>query len=298
MSGLVNKKLLNKIHLGDFLEAVKGLPDESVDIVIADPPYNIGKDFGNNFDTWSMPEYEKWCDEWMSECVRVLKPTGSFFIYGFREILAHLSVRLPLQKRWLICHYTNKNVPSMNSWQRSHESIIYAWKDNPIFHRDDVREPYTEGFLAGAAGKSRKGTIGRFSKSGKETIYQAHSGGALPRDVIKVPALAGGAGKSERWFICETCDKVLEPSKLKEHLEHETVKHPTQKPIELGRKLIVSCAPKDQRGLVLVPFAGSGSECAAAKIEGHDFIAFELNAQYIKLANGYIKSVEFTPKLI
>ena len=61
----------------------------------------------------------------------------------------------------------------MNSWQRSHESIIYAWKDNPIFHRDDVREPYTEGFLAGAAGKSRKGTIGRFSKSGKETIYQA-----------------------------------------------------------------------------------------------------------------------------
>ena len=52
MSELVNKKLLNKIHLGDFIEAVKGLPDESVDIVIADPPYNIGKDFGNNFDTW------------------------------------------------------------------------------------------------------------------------------------------------------------------------------------------------------------------------------------------------------
>jgi site-specific DNA-methyltransferase (adenine-specific) len=90
----------------------------------------------------------------------------------------------------------------------------------------------------------------------------------------------------------------LEPAKLKDHLEHETVKHPTQKPIELGRKLIRSCAPKDERGIVLVPFAGSGSECAAAKLEGHDFIAFELNDQYIKLANGYIKSVDFTPKLI
>ena len=115
MSELVNKKLLNKIHLGDFLEAVKGLPDESVDIVIADPPYNIGKDFGNNFDTWSMPEYEKWCDEWMSECVRVLKPTGSFFIYGFSEILAHLSVRLPLQKRWLISLRLNSISTPLNT---------------------------------------------------------------------------------------------------------------------------------------------------------------------------------------
>jgi len=297
MDGKINIKLLNKVHLKDVLKGIKSIPDESIDVIIADPPYNIGKDFGNNFDTWTMPEYELWCDEWMNECIRVLKPTGSFYIYGFSEILAHLSVRLKLQKRWLIWHYTNKNVPTLNSWQRSHESIIYAWKSDPIFHRDKVREPYTEGFLNGAAGKSRKGTIGRFSKNGKETVYVAHSGGALPRDVIKIPALAGGAGKSERWFICETCDQVLEPSKLKEHVDHVTVKHPTQKPLEIGRRLISASAPDDRRGLVLIPFAGTGSECAAAKMEGHDFIAFELNEQYIRLANGYISSVEMDSRL-
>jgi len=63
--------------------------------------------------------------------------------------------------------------------------------------------------LNGAAGKIRKGTLGRFSKEGKKTIYKAHEAGALPRDVIKVPALAGGAGMAERWFLCKTCNDVL-----------------------------------------------------------------------------------------
>jgi site-specific DNA-methyltransferase (adenine-specific) len=289
-------KFKNKITLGDVVEKIKLIDDESVDIIIADPPYNIGKDFGNNFDTWTMPEYVLWCDTWIAECKRVLKPTGSLFIYGFSEILAHISVRMDMPQRWLIWHYTNKNVPTLNSWQRSHEALIYAWKENPIFNRDKVREPYTEGFLNGAAGKSRKGTVGRFSKNGLETVYNAHEGGALPRDVIKIPALAGGAGKSERWFICETCDLVLEPTKLKDHAEHETMKHPTQKPLELGRKLIASAAPPSN-GMVLVPFAGTGSECCAAKLEGLDFMGFELNEKYIRLANGYLASVQHEPKL-
>ena len=86
--------------------------------------------------------------------------------------------------RWLILHYTNKNVPSLNFWQRSHESIICSWKNKPVFNRDDVREEYTQTFLKNAAGKVRKSTVGRFSNGEKETIYTAHSGGALPRDVI------------------------------------------------------------------------------------------------------------------
>ena len=220
------------------------------------------------------------------------------FIYGFSEILAYLSVEIPINKRWLIWHYTNKNVASLNFWQRSHEAIICAWKNKPIFNRDDVREPYTEGFLNGAAGKVRKGTAGRFSSNGKETVYNAHAGGALPRDVIKIPALAGGAGMNERWFMCKTCNnQIFEPRELKKHADHEIIKHPTQKPLELSKKLVMSATPK-KNGVVLVPFVGTGSECVAAKELEQNYIGFEINPDYIKMAETYLKNTKIIPKLL
>lgn len=288
---------LNKIILGDAVEELKKLPNESCDVIIIDPPYNIGKDFGNNLDKRELKEYVAWCKEWINESIRVMKPAGTMFIYGFSEILAYLSVEIPINKRWLIWHYTNKNVASLNFWQRSHEAIICVWKDKPIFNKDDVREPYTEGFLNGAAGKVRKGTAGRFSSNGKETVYNAHAGGALPRDVIKIPALAGGAGMNERWFICKTCkNQVFEPRELKNHTEHDIVKHPTQKPLELSKKLVMSAMPQKD-GVVLVPFVGTGSECVAAKELGQSYIGFEINPDYIKLAEKYIEKAKYIPKL-
>ncbi|PIQ35722.1 MAG: hypothetical protein COV32_00610 [Candidatus Yonathbacteria bacterium CG10_big_fil_rev_8_21_14_0_10_43_136] len=284
-----SKLPLNQIILGDAVQELKKLPDESCDVIIIDPPYNIGKDFGNNIDKRELVEYVEWCKSWINESIRVLKSNGTIFIYGFSEILAYLSVEIPLQKRWLIWHYTNKNVASLNFWQRSHESIICAWKDKPVFNKDEVREPYTDGFLKGAAGKVRKGTVGRFSSSGLETVYNAHEGGALPRDVIKIPALAGGAGMIERWFLCKTCDNVCEPRQLKNHDGHEIMKHPTQKPFELSKKLIKSAMPK-KGGIVLVPFVGTGSECAAAKELGQSYIGFELNPDYVRLAEAMTSS--------
>jgi len=292
-----NRLPLNQIILNDAVEELRKLPDECCDVIIIDPPYNIGKDFGNNMDKREMSEYVRWSKSWMDESIRILKPTGTMFIYGFSEILAYLSVEIPINKRWLIWHYTNKNVASLNFWQRSHESIICAWKNNPVFNRDEVREPYTEGFLNGAAGKIRKGTIGRYSSGGQETVYKAHEGGALPRDVIKIPALAGGAGMNERWFICNTCGgNVFEPRELKKHADHDVVKHPTQKPLEICRKLIKSAMPKKD-GVVLVPFVGTGAECAAAKELGQNYIGFEINPDYIKIAEKTISSVAVIPKL-
>ncbi|MFA6503085.1 MAG: transcriptional repressor LexA [Candidatus Paceibacterota bacterium] len=284
----VKKLPRNKIILGDAIQELKKLPSESCDVIIIDPPYNIGKDFGNNIDKREIGEYIAWCKAWISESIRILKPSGTIFIYGFSEILAHLSVEVPLQKRWLIWHYTNKNMASLNFWQRSHEAIICAWKGNPIFNRDNVREPYTEGFLNGAAGKMRKGTLGRFSRGGKETIYKAHEGGALPRDVIKTPALAGGAGMVERWFLCKTCNDVYEPRQLRKHEGHDTMKHPTQKPLEITRRLLKSCLP-EKEAVVLVPFAGTGSECVVARELGADYIGIEINPDYVQLANGFLK---------
>jgi SOS regulatory protein LexA len=281
---------LNEIILKDAVEGLRKLPSESCDVIIIDPPYNIGKDFGNNIDKRELRDYVAWSKEWLAESTRILKPAGTMFVYGFSEILAHLSVEISLPKRWLIWHYTNKNVASLNFWQRSHEAILCVWKNKPVFNRDAVREPYTEGFLQGAAGKIRKGTAGRFSKGDKETIYNAHSGGALPRDVIKVPALAGGAGMVERWFLCKTCNGVFEPRDLKKHDGHDILKHPTQKPLELSRKLIKSAMPK-KGGVVLVPFVGSGSECIAAQELGQSYVGFEINPDYVRLAKGAIQKI-------
>ena len=288
----MNKILKNKIICGDVLKEIKRIPDDYCDIIITDPPYNIGKDFGNNLDKRDLKEYIRWCKKWIEECIRVMKPAGTMFIYGFSENLAYIFVEIPINKRWLIWHYTNKNVASLNFWQRSHESIICCWDKNYIFNRDDVREPYTEGFLNNAAGKIRKNTKGRFSNGEKTTVYKAHSKGALPRDVIKIPALAGGAGRLERWFLCKTCNNVYPPKELQNHIEHEVLKHPTQKPLELSKRLIKSCMPKGDATL-LVPFVGSGSECVAAQELGVSFIGFEINKDYIRIAEKILeKSAE------
>ena len=279
----------NKIHNIDVLEGLKRLDDDSCQIIIADPPYNIGKDFGNNKDYRKLEDYLEWCDQWIKECERVLKSEGTLFIYGFSEILAHISVRIGLPKRWLIWHYTNKNTSQNSFWQRSHEALISCWKNKPVFNGDDVREPYTEGFLNGSAGKKRPGTACRLNNKGRETTYNAHEKGAMPRDVIKVPSLAGGSGIKERWFLCKTCDEVFKPRLLREHGNHDTMKHTSQKPLALSDKLILSS--KQNNGLMLSVFAGVGSECVSAKRLGMDFIGFELNPEYVRIAEKRLENL-------
>lgn len=265
---ILNTEILKTQHIinDDCVKRMKEMKPDSVDIIICDPPYNIGKDFGNDSDKQDMDKYLSWCDEWITECVRILKPKGTLYIYGFSEILAFIRVRININVRWIIWHYTNKVTPSLNNWQRTHESILCCSKEKPHFNRDDVREPYTDTFLKNAAGKVRKATKGRFSTGEKETIYNAHANGALPRDVIKISALAGGAGKKER------------------------VNHPTQKPLELCEKLI-KASKNGNDTLLVVPFAGSGSECVAAKKENINFIGFEINTEYVKLCNERLDTI-------
>ena len=92
----------NQYHFIDAIDGLKSLEENSIDIVIADPPYNIKKDFDICKDDLEIEDYLYWCDLWISECIRIIKSTSSLFIYGFSEILAHLSVRINLKKRWLI----------------------------------------------------------------------------------------------------------------------------------------------------------------------------------------------------
>lgn len=212
-----------------------------------------------------MDQYVTWCNMWIYECKRVLKPGGTLFIYGFSEVLMFLGIeveKLGMNTRWLVWHYTNKTIPSLNFWQRSHESILCCWEgERPNFNRDDVREPYSKQYLK-CKGKKRAATKGRFGQ--KETTYNVNESGALPRDVIKISTLDGGAGRCER------------------------VDHPTQKPLALCEILLKSALLKDGDTYldqtVVIPFCGSGSEAVACKKLGVGFIAFEINHDYIEIA--------------
>ncbi len=253
----------NVVIHGSCIEGMRHMDDESADIIVADPPYNIGKDFGNKSDKQSHEAYLKFCDEWITEGFRILKPGGTFYIYGFSEILAYIRVRIDLKYhvRWLVWSYLNKNSPTAKFWNRSHESILCCSKQRlPNFNLDDVRVPYTEGFVNGAAGKVRNSTKGRFSKGDKKTTYTAHPNGAMPRDVIRLPTLAGGG---------------------KERIKG----HPTQKPLALCDTLMCASLNKGGDTHVVVPFAGSGSECVSAKRLGLRYTAFELNPDYVTLCN-------------
>lgn len=287
-----NPAFRSRIITGDVLRTLKKQSFElKFDVVIADPPYNIGKDFGNNQDDMPINEYVIWCTEWIDQCFRLLAENGLIYIYGFAEILARIAVKYPIdEQRWLAWHYTNKAVPSSKFWQRSHESILCLWKPGtkrPILELDQIREPYTKHFLK-CAGKERKGTRGRYSREGKKTVY-SNNGGALPRDVLRVPALAGGAGRAERWFSCRDCGgEVRPPSELLDHGGHDVLKHPTQKPMELTKRLIQSCI-NGNSGRTLIPFAGSGSECVVAKSLNVPYLGIEINPEYAKFGRSWVK---------
>lgn len=277
----------------DCILGMSKIEDDSFDIVLADPPYNIGKDFGNDSDKQDFGKYLEWSDKWIEHGVRLLKDSGTMYIYGFPEILCHIAVRIKLPFRWLTWHYTNKTVASNPFWQRSQESILVIWKDKDkrVFNLDDVREQYTDIFLKNAAGKTRKATEGRFSNGDKETVYEAHKNGAMPRDVIKVPALAGGAGEAERFYYCKTCDDVFSDKKHK-HAESNRVQHPTQKPSKLTEILLKAAKPTDN-GKLLIPFNGTGSESLIGVKLGLDVCAYELNEDYYNMAKALLKRGDF-----
>ncbi len=274
---------------GDVAEVLSALSDAcAFDVIIIDPPYNIGKDFGNTTDQLPLPDYLAWTRTWLPRCLELLDESGVAYVYGFAEILARVAAQFPVdEQRWLVWHYTNKAVPSVRFWQRAHESILCLWKPGrkrPEIEIEQLREPYTKSYL-GNIGRPRKDTAGRYSRGGKATVYN-DNGGALPRDVIKVPALAGGAGAVERWFWCYDCEAAFPPTERGRH--RNIMRHPTQKPMALTRRLLRSRIVGSS-GRVLIPFAGSGSECVVAAQMQLDWLGVEINPDYVRFAKEWIR---------
>jgi len=252
------------LWMGDSIKWLKSLPNDSVDMIFADPPYNIKKANWDNFD--NQEEYIKWSMQWIEEAARVLKNTGTLFICGFSEILADL--KHPTSKyfkscRWIIWHYKNKaNLGS--DWGRSHESILHFRKSKFFtFNIDNIRIPYSEHTLKYPSHPQAE-TSQYGHGNNVNHIWEPNPLGAKPKDVIEIPT---------------TCNGM-----------HEKTPHPTQKPEELLRKIIL--ASSNEGDIVLDPFCGSGTTPVCAEQLNRKWMACDLSSEYLDWAINRISLVE------
>ena len=241
--------ILNTILHGDCIEKIEELPDESVDLIIADPPYNIGKDFGEKSTVWNnLDEWLKWSKEWIALSNQKLKSTGSIFIYGSHHYMCYIQVYLYelglYYRRQIIWNYDNNFSRNIKSPTVNYEPLLWFSKsENYTYHQ--IREPY----------KRPERIKHKFIKDGK--VWKPNPEGRHGGDVWYFPVLAG------------------------KPFEKERVDHPTQKPLSISNRIVKHFS--DKGDTVLIPFAGSGSECVACLQNQRNYIGIEINDKYIPI---------------
>ncbi|NLD36266.1 MAG: site-specific DNA-methyltransferase [Desulfatiglans sp.] len=255
----------NILYEGDSIEWLKSLSSETVDLIFADPPYNINKADWDKFE--SQEKYIEWSMQWISESSRVLKKSGTLYICGFSEILAdlkHPSMKYFKGCKWIIWYYKNK-ANLGKDWGRSHESILHLRKSSQFtMNIDDVRIPYSRHTLKYPSHPQAE--TSQYGNNGKRNdIWFPHPKGAKPKDIIEVPT---------------TCNGM-----------EEKTPHPTQKPEELLRKLVL--ASSNPNDLVIDPFSGSGTTIVVAEQLGRRWLGCDLSHEYNEWAIQRLERVPY-----
>jgi len=232
----------------DVFTGLARIRDASVDLVIADPPYGLGKDYGNGSDLLSGGEYLDFCRRWIDAVLPKLSPNGSLYVFltwqYSPEVFSQLKTRLTMLNEII----WDRRVPSMGGTVRRYSSVhdnigFFARSRDYYFDLDSVRVPYDA-----PTKKARSRSI----FVGKKWLELGYN----PKDVWSVSRL---------------------------HRQHaERVDHPTQKPLALIERMVLASCPPG--GLVLDPFMGSGTTAVAASKHGRRFAGFELNPSYFALA--------------
>jgi site-specific DNA-methyltransferase (adenine-specific) len=249
---------LNKIHHGDCVKLINKIEDNSVRLIIADPPYNLNKNFGNNSDVWeNVNDWVEWSKEWINVCIPKLTEDGSIFIYGIHHYMCYIQSHLYdldlKYRRQIIWFYENGFSGYKGTLAANYEPLLWFSKSNKFVYHT-IREPY----------KSTERLKHKITKNGKSWL--PHPDGKQAGDVWNFPVLAG------------------------KRFENEKVDHPTQKPLSISNRIINHFS--DVGDLVLIPFCGSGSECVSAKANGRNFVSFEINKDYIEIANKRLKQTK------
>lgn len=141
----MNKKRLEIIN-GDAILEMKKIASNSVDLIVADPPYNLGKDYGNDSDSKDFENYIAFTKEWTAEAKRILKPTGTMYVFmGFRFVSYLFQILERDQKlnfnNWICWHYT-QGIGKKKGFSPRHDDILMFTKSKDFtFNLDDIKIP-------------------------------------------------------------------------------------------------------------------------------------------------------------
>lgn len=268
------ESLLNTIHQGDCVAGLQQLAAGSIDLVFADPPFNIGYDYDEYDDRLDEEKYLDWCRQWMGEVQRVLKADGTFWLAIGDEYAAELKLvakQLGFHTRnWVIWYYTF-GVHCKSKFTRSHAHLFYFTKDKArfTFDREAIAVP-----------------------SARQLVYgdrRANPTGRVPDDTwILRPQDAAESFEADEdtWYFPRVSGTFKERAGF----------HGCQMPEQLLGRIIKACSRPGE--IVLDPFAGSASTLVVAKKLGRRPIGFELSQEYAKRGQERLDAVHSGEPLV
>jgi len=250
------EKYINQIILGDSLEVLKEIPDNSVDMVFADPPFNLGKKYNKYNDKKDVEEYLEWCKLWLKELVRITKPTGSIFVHNIPKWLTYFASYLneiAYFRHWIA--WDAMGAPLGKTLLPRHYGILWYTKEPKGFKFYDIRYPHP---------RCRKCGIVLQDYGGKKD--KMHPYGPLVSDV---------------W---------ADIHRIRHRKRRD--EHPCQLPVPLIERLILMTT--DENDIVLDPFVGTGTTAIAAKRLGRRYIGIDIDPKYVEITKEKLKSVKPT----
>ncbi|VUT24955.1 MAG: Modification methylase MjaV [Candidatus Methanolliviera sp. GoM_oil] len=252
-------KYINSIIQGDCLEVMKNIPDNSVDITFADPPFNLKKKYNGYKDNKEFNTYLEWCKQWIYEMVRITKPTGSIFVHNIPKWLTYYADflnEIAYFKHWIA--WDAPTAPMGKSLQPSHYGILYYVKDPEKNKFYEIRYPHK---------RCRKCDYLLKDYGGKKA--KLHPFGPLISDV---------------W----TDIYRIKHNKYRDE-------HPCQLPIHLLERIILMSTDEDD--IVLDPFVGTGTTVIAAKRLERRFIGIDIDEKYINITKDKLAGVSSNSKI-
>lgn len=249
------KQFVNKIHLGDVLEVISQIPDESIDMVFVDPPFNLNKKYSNTDDKKNIIEYLNWCYDWIDQCIRVLKPSGTLFLHNIPKWLIyyanHLNEQGMIFRHWIA--WEAMGAPLGRTLLPTHYGILYYTKSKDDYKFYDLRVPHKRCRLC----KEIQTDYG-----GKKV--QMHPFGPIISDV---------------WTDLH-------------RIRHKNRRdmHPCQLPEPLLERLVMLCT--DKNDIVLDPLIGTGTTALAAKRLGRNYIGIDNSSLYVQVTEEKLKEIK------